>query len=218
MLVVRNLGVQFGQQWLWRNLSFEVAEGMQFCIIGPSGTGKSVLLRTLAGLRPATEGSISFQGTSLQELPLPKYRSRVVYLPQTPPMIEGSVRENIQVVLSFAENRACQYDEDRICSELDHLGRPASFLDKAADSLSGGERQIVAFLRAQQLNPAIVLLDEPVASLDEKTGLEVKRMVAHAIAEGSLDAAVWTAHQRDELGGTCDSILDLIEQIGTDDA
>ncbi len=209
LLAARNIGRQIPGRWLWRETSFELAAGQRMAIVGPSGSGKSVMMRCLAGLTALSEGEVFFKGRALSDYAMPSYRSRVLYLPQTATMLEGTVRENIMSVLSFAVNSSVRFDEEWVCRILRGVGRDVDFLNKTSDSLSGGERQIVALLRALQLKPEVLLLDEPIASLDDVAGDQLAAVIKQALAESDLGGVIWTAHQLNDIGLGFDSLLEL---------
>ncbi|MEM1426688.1 MAG: ATP-binding cassette domain-containing protein, partial [Cyanobacteria bacterium P01_H01_bin.130] len=164
LLVSETIGRSLQDRWIWKNISFEVGPGDRLAIVGPSGTGKSLLLRSLAGLDPIQAGRICFQGQPLSDWAMPQLRSQVVYLHQQPALLEGTVESNLQQIYTLTIHRDKSYDRDQILSYLSLLERGADFLNRTTEQLSGGERQIVACLRALQLAPQILLLDEPTAS------------------------------------------------------
>ena len=166
ILEVKRAGRRIDGSWIWRDISLRVEPGCRVGVVGPSGAGKSLFLRALAGLDDLQEGDISFRGERLENWRMPGYRSRIVYLHQRPPLQEGSVEDNFRMVFGFSSNRHKMYDRSKVLSQLHTLGRAESFLRRSTESLSGGEAQIAALLRALQLDPDLLLLDEPAASLD----------------------------------------------------
>ena len=184
---------------MWRDLSFNLSPGESLGLTGPSGSGKTLLLRTIAGLEEPDGGEVSLEGRSLNDWYPPAYRSRVIYFHQQPAFLEGSVEENLRAVFSFGLHRERAFDRAGILAKLSSLGKDGSFLDKPADRLSGGEAQLVAFLRGLQLNPTILLLDEPTASLDPETTTQVETLVAEWMTQKPDHAVVWTSHDPDQL-------------------
>ena len=158
-----------GEDWLLRGICIEVCSGDRLALIGPSGSGKTVLLRALVLLDPHDEGSIEWDGRPLHGDAIPAYRKQVVYLHQRPALFEGTVEDNLKYPFTLKSHRGKRFDRERVVCILDALKRDATFLEKSSRDLSGGEAQIVAVIRCLQLDPAVLLLDEPTASLDRAT-------------------------------------------------
>lgn len=199
ILSIHNLGRQVNQHWIWKGLTFDVQAGDRLGIIGASGTGKSLLLRAIAGLDPVQGGQIIFNGKDLKEWDMPTYRTGVMYLHQRPALPEGTVEQMLRQVYSFACHRHTCYARDRIVAYLETLGRSALFLEQPTQSLSGGEGQIASFLRALQLSPTVLLLDEPTASLDPDATYQVEQLVATWQAEDPRRAYFWTSHSPEQI-------------------
>jgi len=199
ILCVQNLGRKIEQQWIWSNLNFQIFPGEQVAVVGASGTGKSLLLRALAGLDAVQAGQISFQGKSIKSWFIPNYRSQIVYLHQRPALWEGTVEQNLQRVYQLAVHRHQIYNRQLILDYLQVLQKPIDFLQRPIRAISGGEGQIVAFLRALQLSPSILLLDEPTASLDAETAHNLEALVAVWQNADSRRAYLWTSHDPKQL-------------------
>lgn len=166
---------------------------------GASGSGKTTLLRALSTLLPIDAGRILLEGEDAATLPPTLYRRRVALVPQQPPMLEGSVADNIAIGPGL---RGDVLHEAAIGALLDRVGLPAGFGARAARDLSGGERQRVALARALANAPVALLLDEPTAALDPVAATLVLELVRALAGEG-LAVAVVThveAHAR-HLGG-----------------
>jgi putative ABC transport system ATP-binding protein len=178
-------------------ICFELHAGDRLAIVGPSGAGKTVLLRALAMLDPIEEGTIHLRGRAIPREAVPIYRSEVVYLHQRPALLDGSVATNLEHPYSLKVHRTKRFDRDRIIDLLGGLGRDEGFLDKSSRDLSGGEAQIVALLRAIQLHPTVLLLYEPTASLDHGAAWAIEDLIGRWLEAGSEDrAVVWISHDR----------------------
>lgn len=196
---IERAGRRIDGAWIWRDIFLRVEPGCRVGVIGPSGAGKSLFLRALAGLDDLQEGCINFRGKRMRNWHMPEYRSRVVYLHQRPPLQEGSVEDNLRMVFGFSVNRHKRYDRAKILSQLDTLGRGESFLRQSADSLSGGEAQIVALLRALQLDPDLLLLDEPAASLDPESMDRLEELLLGWQSGASDRSLLLTSHDRAQI-------------------
>jgi putative ABC transport system ATP-binding protein len=193
LLEVEDLARQLEGRTLWQGVGFALNAGDRLGLVGPSGAGKTLLLRQLAWLDPLQRGRILLRGRSPTHWTLPVYRSRVAYLPQRAIAFAGTVEHNLRQVLGYASHRGQAYAEQRLLGWLRQLGREANFLTMAAERLSGGELQLLALLRALQLDPEILLLDEPTASLDPASTGRVEDLLLQWLAQGQR-ACLLTSH------------------------
>ncbi len=171
--------------WLIRDVTLTLSLGERLGVLGPSGAGKTVLLRCLAMLDPVDSGSIRWQGRTVAGEAVPSYRSRAIYVHQRPALLEGSVEDNLRLPFELAAHRDRRFDPEKVVDLLGRLGRDRTFLEKASRDLSGGEAQIVGLIRALQLDPTVLLLDEPTASLDQATAEAVEGLLDDWLAADS---------------------------------
>ncbi len=210
LLSALQIGRKIERRWIWRDLNFELFSGDRLAIVGPSGVGKSLLLRAIAGLDAIQVGQIIFQRQSLSTLSMPQYRAQVIYLHQRPALIEGTVEFNLQQVYRLAIHRQKTYSRELILQYLAPLKRDADFLLCPVEGLSGGEAQIVACLRALQLASQVLLLDEPTASMDEATAQQIEALVGLWQQEDSSRSCIWTSHNVSQLERVTDRSVSLI--------
>ena len=224
LLTIQNLGRQVSDRWLWRGVSFELTAGERLGLVAPSGAGKTLLLRSMVLLDPVQEGQITFRGKALHHWTLPVLRRQMVYLPQRATAFAGTVQENLQRVMQLQANRDSSPRPDavdpeaqvegtleknqRILDWLQQLGRGPDFLHRQAQQLSGGETQLLALVRALQLDPEVLLLDEPTASLDADTTLQVEALLNTWLQRGQR-ACVMTSHDRHQIDRFTTRQLDL---------
>ena len=154
MLELKNISKQFGQHKIFDNYNLTVEEGKILAIVGPSGGGKTTLLRMLAGLETIDSGQIIYEN---EEIPLDQMESRNLL---------GFVFQDFQLFphLTVLDNL------------LDRLGL-GSHGNAYPYSLSGGQKQRVAFARAMMIDPKIVGYDEPTSALDPELRQEVEKLI-----------------------------------------
>jgi putative ABC transport system ATP-binding protein len=188
-----------GSRWLLRDVSLGVSAGEDVAVVGPTGSGKTLLLRSLALLDPVDEGQILWQGQPVSAGDVPSFRSRVIYLHQRVALLPGSVEQNLRYPFTLKAHRGRAFDRASAVELLAAIGRDAGFLSRSDRDLSGGERQIVALLRALQLDPAVLLLDEPTSALDAETTRTVETLVQRWRAAAAERTTMWVTHNEDQV-------------------
>ncbi|MEO7711669.1 MAG: ABC transporter ATP-binding protein [Gemmatimonadaceae bacterium] len=206
-LVVERLAVPFGSGAGLTEVDLSVQAGARIAIVGPSGVGKTTLLRAIAGLAPTTAGRLLVAGRDVTAL-RPEQRD-VVYLHQTPVLFEHlSVGENVAFPL-----RVRRTPDDvmraRVSSALTAV-RLAGLESRAPHALSGGQRHRVALARAIAARPAVLLLDEPLSALDPALRDEVRAAIVAAQAESGAAMALVT-HDLDDAGMLADDVAVLLD-------
>lgn len=153
----------YGEVQILHEVSVHVSPGEIVTVIGPNGAGKSTLLKAMFGLLPVTHGRITLRGADVTgRAPEQMVRSGAGFVPQTDNVFPRlSVRENLQMG-AYTEPDGV---DDRISEVLVHFPALVTRLQVPAGKLSGGQRQMLAIARALMLDPQLLLLDEPSASL-----------------------------------------------------
>lgn len=199
MLEARGLGRSDGGRWIVRDVSFALRPGERVALRGASGTGKTVVLRALAALDPLDEGTLTWHGSAVRGDAVPRYRAAAVYVPQRPVLFDGTVEDDLRRPFELRVHSERRYDRDRIAAWLRVLDRTLDLLERSAREISGGEAQLVALLRAVQLDPAVLLLDEPAASLDPRSASLLESLVdGWFSARPDERALVWVTHDEQQ--------------------
>ena len=209
LLRATGLGRRIDDAWIWRGVDVQLQAGENLAILGPTGAGKSLLLRCLAGLDATGEGRIAVEDRPLDEWHMPSYRARVVYLHQRPALWEGTVEDNLRAVFRLAAHRSRGYDRSNGLDWLAAFERNEAFLGKDTADLSGGEAEIVALVRALAVEPAVLLLDEPTASMDAAATRQAEELLNRWVRGARHRASVWTSHDADQVSRVADRTLTL---------
>jgi putative ABC transport system ATP-binding protein len=182
------------------DVSLEIPDGAT-ALLGPSGSGKSSLLRLLNRLADPEAGTIAFEGSDVRELDVLDLRRRAVLVPQLPAPLPGTVADNVRFGPSLCDHGA---DVERC---LTRAGLDSAYADREAGELSVGEQQRVMLARALALEPDVLLLDEPTSALDEAAREGVERTLAE-LAEGGV-AMVLVTHDRGQAERITSRVVEL---------
>jgi putative ABC transport system ATP-binding protein len=197
MLEAEGIARQSGPTRLLEDVSLVVRGGDRVGLVGPSGSGKTVLLRTMALLDPPQAGEVRWKGVRVEGDAVPPFRREVIYVHQRPVLVsEASVAANLRLPFELSASRGRRFDRARVLRWLSVLGRASDFMDRSARVLSGGEAHLVAILRALELDPSVLLLDEPAAALDRPTSASLERLLEDWLDEDDSRALVWIGHDR----------------------
>lgn len=176
-------------------VTFDVPAGGRLAIIGPSGAGKTSLLRLLNRLDDPAVGRVLLDGVDVREIDLQALRRRVGMLFQHPFLFDGTVRDNLAYPLTLLNRTLAADDATALLAEV---GLAAEFLDRQHDHLSIGQTQRVALARALALEPDVLLLDEPTSALDEESARLIIAALLRRNRERGLTLALVT-HTREWL-------------------
>jgi phospholipid/cholesterol/gamma-HCH transport system ATP-binding protein len=202
-LQVRGLRKRYGSQDVLGGLDFSVKPGEIFVIMGPSGSGKSVLLRHLIGLESPTEGEILIEGTPVGEDVLSKYRVAMVF--QSGGLLNSlNVGENVGLYLSEHQLKTPE-EIARITAEKLELVGLEGTQEKMPSELSGGMKKRVAIARALVIEPQLLLYDEPTSELDPLSAVVVTEEILR-LNERTNVTSVVVSHDRELAFGIADRI------------
>jgi putative ABC transport system ATP-binding protein len=172
-------------------------------LLGPSGSGKSSLLRLLNRLSDPDSGTIEFEGEDVRAIDVLDLRRRAVLVPQLPAPLPGTVADNVRYGPSLFDGNP------DVESCLNRAGLDSAYAEREASELSVGEQQRVMLARALALDPEVLLLDEPTSALDETARDGVERTLAELARAGV--AMVLVTHDRSQAERIASEVVELRE-------
>src|SRR5690606_2165934 len=222
-LEARNLGHSYGTREVLGGIDFSIKRGEFVCIVGPSGVGKTTLLRCLSGLQKATAGELLVLGTVVDE---PQPGVAVVFQDYSRSLLPWtSVLHHVTLPLRANRLKTAEAEE-RARQALAQVGLQPTVADLYPWQLSGGMQQRVAIARALAYNPTVLLMDEPFASVDAQTRSDLEDLVLRLQRELGLtvllvthdiDEAVYLSDRVVALSGTPARVADIVDvPLGTE--
>lgn len=212
-LQAHKLGVAFDGNWIFRGASLNIEPSQRISLVGPSGSGKSLFLKSLAMLHPVNEGDIEWRGHPIAASAVPAFRSQVMYVPQRIADVDGTVEDFLSTPFSFASHADRTFDRSVVLAHFQHLGRSNEFLTKSQRDLSGGERQVAALVRALILNPSILLLDEPTSAMDGETSSAAESLVDAWCNADAIRSTVWVTHDPTQARRVSEKVVEF-DKVG----
>lgn len=208
---------RFGDFVALENIDLTIPTGQLTALLGPSGGGKTTLLRIIAGLESPDSGSVVIEGVNATRLPVQKRNVGFVFQHYAA-FKHLSVRRNIAFGLEIRKRPKAEV-KARV-DELLELVHLTQFADRLPNQLSGGQRQRMALARALAIEPTVLLLDEPFGALDAKVRKELRDWLRRLHDEVHV-TTVFVTHDQEEALEVADSIVVIndgrIEQVGTPD-
>lgn len=185
MIEIERLHHSFGKQQVFRDLNLDIPDGQLLALIGPSGTGKSVLLKDIVGLLRPDRGDVRIDGVSVPGAgsdELARLRRGMGYVFQDAALLDSfSVRDNLRLAL---DDCACESDPTycpcRIEQALETVNLNATVLEKRPTELSGGMRKRIGVARALMNDPKVLLYDEPTSGLDPQNVAAINEAILQA--------------------------------------
>ena len=187
---IQDVTLTRGNQIVLQHITVDIADGELLVIIGPSGSGKSSLLRCINRLEEIDSGIITLGGKSIHKIPVTELRQKVGMMFQKTAPFEGTVADNIRFGASVMNKSLSQR---RILELMELASLEAELIDKPANELSGGQEQRLGIARALALNPSILLLDEPTSALDPIATHNVEESLLKLQTNTDL-TIIWVSH------------------------
>jgi sulfate transport system ATP-binding protein len=214
---IKDINKKFGDFVALQDVSLDIPTGQLTALLGPSGGGKSTLLRIIAGLESADEGTVHIEGVEATHLP-PQKRNVGFVFQHYAAFKHMSVEKNVAYGLEI--RKRSKADTKRRVAELLELVHLSQFAHRLPAQLSGGQRQRMALARALAVEPTVLLLDEPFGALDAKVRKELRDWLRRLHDEVHV-TTVFVTHDQEEALEVADEIVVIndgrIEQIGSPD-
>jgi phospholipid/cholesterol/gamma-HCH transport system ATP-binding protein len=223
LLELRDIDVHFGPQQVLRQLGLRVPRGQTLAIIGESGCGKTVLLKTMIGLVKPSSGQVLFDRLNLAEMDerqLTHQRIRFGFVFQQAALFDSmTVAQNVAFPLRQHTHKSDDEMLEIVVSRLAEVGLPESVADKKPAELSGGMRKRVGLARALALNPEVVLYDEPTTGLDPIMSDVINELIVRTRKQNPVTSIVVT-HDMNTARKVADRVVMLypLSRLGPDDA
>lgn len=206
ILRLENVGFEAGGQQILKKIHLTVEKGKIVTVTGPSGGGKSTLLKMMGMLISPTSGTIYYKGQDMLDYEPTEYRKEVSYFFQNAVLFDDTVRENLAFPARIREDR---FDEARAKNGLETVQLPTSYIDKPIKDLSGGERQRVALIRNLMYPPKVLLMDEVTSSLD-KENREIIISFIQQLNKNEEVTILWITHNQDEIDAS-NEVITIID-------
>jgi iron(III) transport system ATP-binding protein len=216
-ILLKAVGKRYGHQEVLHSIDLMIRDGEFIAVLGPSGCGKTTLLRLLAGFEAPSVGEIYFgdQKIASDKEVIPAEKRNVGMVFQSFALWPHlSVRNHVEFPLKYGKKLT---DEKRVDKVLQVVGLSA-LADRLPNELSGGQKQRVSFARAIAASPSVLLMDEPLSSLDAELRMEMRREIQqlHRYTKATI---VYVTHDQGEALAMAERIVIMkdgkIEQIGT---
>ena len=201
MVSIQNLHKQFGKNIVLNGVNLEIKEGGIFAVLGPNGSGKTTMIKSILGMVIPNKGTISVLGKSIKKSCA--YRNQIDYLPQIA-NFPGNLKVN-ELITMIKDLRGKATNDEALIK----MFKLESFLDKKLGNLSGGTKQKVNIVLAFMFDSPLIILDEPTSGLDPVSLIRLKDLIQAEKAKGKT--ILITSHIMSFVEEVSDEIVFLLE-------
>lgn len=194
ILKIENLNLEIGTVKILKDISFTVQKKEIIALLGPSGSGKSSLLKSINMLNTPSCGQIKYHNNDIQEISPMALRKKIGYVLQKPTLFGNDVMENLKYPCELHQK---VFDINLVEFYLKKVNLKPDILEKKPNELSGGEQQRISLVRTLLLEPEIILLDEVTSALDEDNTLLIEELIKYENENNEL-TVIFISHNNEQ--------------------
>ena len=209
ILKIENLNLEIGNMKILKDISFTVQKKEIIALLGPSGSGKSSLLKSINMLNTPSCGQIKYHNNDIQEISPMALRKKIGYVLQKPTLFGNDVMENLKYPCELHQK---VFDINLVEFYLKKVNLKPDILEKKPNELSGGEQQRISLVRTLLLEPEIILLDEVTSALDEDNTLLIEELIKYENENNEL-TVIFISHNNEQAKRLAQKVIYMEEGV-----
>lgn len=209
ILKIENLNLEIGTVKILKDISFTVQKKEIIALLGPSGSGKSSLLKSINMLNTPSCGQIKYHNNDIQEIGPMALRKKIGYVLQKPTLFGNDVMENLKYPCELHQK---VFDINLVEFYLKKVNLKPDILEKKPNELSGGEQQRISLVRTLLLEPEIILLDEVTSALDEDNTLLIEELIKYENENNEL-TVIFISHNNEQAKRLAQKVIYMEEGV-----
>ena len=209
ILKIENLNLEIGTVKILKDISFTVQKKEIIALLGPSGSGKSSLLKSINMLNTPSCGQIKYHNNDIQEISPMALRKKIGYVLQKPTLFGNDVMENLKYPCELHQK---VFDINLVEFYLKKVNLKPDILEKKPNELSGGEQQRISLVRTLLLEPEIILLDEVTSALDEDNTLLIEELIKYEDENNEL-TVIFISHNNEQAKRLAQKVIYMEEGV-----
>lgn len=209
ILKIENLTLKIGNTEILKDISFEVNKKEIIALLGPSGSGKSSLLKTINMLNTASGGCIRYNGKDTSEIVPMDLRKKIGYVLQRATLFGNFVLDNLKYPYELHKK---VFDMNLVEFYLEKVNLKPDILEKKPSELSGGEQQRISLIRTLLMEPEIILLDEVTSALDEENTVLIEKLIKYENENNNV-TVVFISHNNEQAKRLAHKVIYMEEGV-----
>ena len=209
ILKIENLNLEIGTVKILKDISFTVQKKEIIALLGPSGSGKSSLLKSINMLNTPSCGQIKYHNNDIQEISPMALRKKIGYVLKKPTLFGNDVMENLKYPCELHQK---VFDINLVEFYLKKVNLKPDILEKKPNELSGGEQQRISLVRTLLLEPEIILLDEVTSALDEDNTLLIEELIKYENENNEL-TVIFISHNNEQAKRLAQKVIYMEEGV-----